>query len=46
MHGSRDGMEEDGPLPRLQVVTVARLTNLAIAIVILAAFVLPELARR
>jgi hypothetical protein len=39
-------MEEDGRSSRLQVVTVARLTNLAIAIVILAAFVLPELARR
>ena len=41
-----DRMEEHGPLPRRMVVTVARLTNLAIAAAILAAFLVPELARR
>ena len=39
-------MEETGPLLRRVVVTVARLTNLAIAAAILAAFLVPELARR
>ena len=39
-------MEEMGPLRRRTVVTVARLTNLAIAAAILAAFLVPELARR
>jgi hypothetical protein len=39
-------VEEDRPLPRHAGVTVARLTNLAIAAAILAAFLVPELARR
>ena len=39
-------MEEGRPLLRRVVVTLARLTNLAIAATILAAFLVPELARR
>ena len=39
-------VEEHRLLPRHAGVTVARLTNLAIAAAILAAFLVPELARR